>query len=415
MADELLSSIFKTAFIALSLIAMLACIIAIALPLTSMRIFNSMGMSERAIDFGERYIARELDAHKSADGKRTAAYEDANGNMPVLSATPALTNADFIEALYVCNRLSDKLLTESLRSGDNARAEYYAVRLEKYTRMYLSLNGLSAVTIKTNADNIASMPSPALRPVVYSYEHDMRVKNYRARAVLGKTGYMATAMSSSGAMITLSQFSETMYGTETSANITQLLDNYIDYIDQLGAYLDVEFTRIGVETDLDKKFTVTFNGREITASLQSEIVVRAMYGNNILNGGEFSLFVVPPRDATSTSNGYTRLFNQLVKFTQYAQLAVDTLPVGDDGELHRLYWLRVLSSVSKKLNYMEMLLYYNCERLGINGTAIRDAYPTCDKYLMVDYTDPGMPGVNRYQISEVYRLKLREYMRQYES
>ena len=156
-ADELLSAIFKTTFVALSLIAMLACILAFALPLTSMRLFNSMGFSERAVDFGEKYISRELKSYKSADGKSTADYEDSYGNMPVLTATPALTNDDFLEALYVCNNLCEKMMTESLKSGDEVGAKYYAERLEKYTRMYLSLNGLSAVILDKDRNNIGGI------------------------------------------------------------------------------------------------------------------------------------------------------------------------------------------------------------------------------------------------------------------
>ncbi|MDE6201574.1 MAG: hypothetical protein K2M47_06850 [Clostridiales bacterium] len=416
--DELLSAIFKTTFVALSLIAMLACIIAFAIPLTTMRLFNSMGLSERAVDFGERYISRELESNKSTDGKRTAAYADSDGNMPVLTATPALTNDDFIEALYVCNNLSDKLMTESLKAGDNARAEYYAVRLEKYTRTYLSLNGLSAVTLKKDRDNIASVPA-AVRPAVYSYEHDMHVLNYRARAVLGKTDKITYNNRSErlGVMTTPSERSERLYGTvaDTEQGRIALLDEYVDYAAQLGAYLDIEFMRIGVETDFSKRYTIKVkepvSGDEISlnvTALNDRFV--QLYYSDKLDGDEFSLFILPLKEVTPDSYGFTRLFNQLSSFTRYAQMAVDTVPSEENGVLHQLYWLRVLSDVSRKLWYMEMLLYGNMKNLGMNGEAIRDAVDTCKKYTLVDYKLTGMSSVTSCQILEVYADKLAAYI-----
>lgn len=418
-ADDLISAIFKTTFIALSLIAMLACIITFALPLTSMRVFNSMGFSERAVDFGEKYISRELTSHKSTDGKRTADYVDGDGNMPVLTATPALTNDDFMEALYVCNNLSDKLMTESLKSGDEVRAKYYAERLEKYTRMYLSLNGLSAVTLKKDRDNIAKVPA-AVRPAVYSYEHDLHVLNYRARAVLGKTGGMTYNNRSErlGVMTTPSERSERLYGTnsDTAAGRIALLDEYVDYMAQLGAYLDVEFLRIGVETDLSKKFTVQVtgtDGKDMTATVTAlnETFVRLNYGNK-LDGDEFSLFILPLKDVTEDSNGFTRLFSQLSSFSRYAQWATldETVQAEENGKLHQLYWLKVLSDVSSKLSYMEMLLYYNRENLGLNRQAIQDAYPTCQNYDVVNYKPTGMSSAISCHIMTVYSDKLAQYV-----
>ena len=396
-ADDLISAIFKTTFIALSLIAMLACIIAFALPLTSMRLFNSMGLSERAVDFGEKYISRELKSHKSSDGKRTAAYTDKDGNMPVLTATPALTNDDFLEALYVCNNLSDKMMTESLKSGDEVRAKYYAERLEKYTRMYLSLNNLSAITLQKDRENIASVPS-AVRPVVYSYEHDLHVLNYRARAVLGKTNGMTYNNRSErlGVMTTPNSRSESLYATmpDTVAGRIALLDEYVDYAAQLGAYLDIEFMRLGVDTDMRKVLNEPF--------------VFKNYSNK-LDGDEFSLFITPLKEATESSNGFTRLYNQLSCFTRYAQWAVDTVPPEENGKLHQLYWLRVLSSVIGKLSYMDMLLYYNSTNLGLNGQAIRDAYPTCQRYDAVNYKG-NMSIETSCQILDVYADKLAAYI-----
>ena len=410
-SDELITVIVKTVFVALSLIAMLSCILAFALPLQTMRICNNMGLSERAVDFGERYISRELESYKDGNG-RTADYADEQGNMPVLSATPQLTNDDFVEALYVCNRLSERLMNENLRSGNAALTKYYAERLEKYTRMYLSLSGVQALNLRTDQNNISSI-SPALRPVVYSYAHDMRVLNYRARAVLGQTNNITynTRSDNLGIMTRLSERSGTLFGTtpDTQEARVALIDDYVDYIDQLGAYLDVEFIKIGVENDLSKKFTITENGNTYTVTTLSEPFVRSQYRNKVLGGDEFSLFIMPLSDVTETSNGFTTLYSQLSKFTQYAQWAVDTVPAGEDGLLHQVYWLRALSSASQRLWYMEMLLYFNSEVLGYNRDAVIERYGTCLSYTIVKYNDLS------YQISEVYAKKLTQYIAQYQS
>ena len=408
-ADELLTALFKTLFVALSLIAMLSCIIALAFPLKTMRLFNSWGLSERAVDFGERYISRELKSYKSADGKRTAAYTEKDGDMPVLGATAKLTNDDFVEALYVCITLSDRMMTEAFKSGDESRAKYYAARLERYTRMYLSLNSLSAVSLKTDSKNIYSVPA-AVRPVVYSYEHDLRVLNYKARAVLGRTDNLPYSNRPGEIMTTVFERAETMFGVkpDTDAAKVALIDNFVDYVGQLGAYLDVEFMRIGVDTDLSTAKYKLDNGASVT--ILNETIVNRLYGDRVLDGDEFSLFIMPLKDVTETSNGFTSLYHRLKIFKQYSQWAVDITPNEENGALHQLYWLRVLSNVANKLYYMELLLNSNKRMLGLNHDAISEEYQyhTCELYTHVDYE--YLPGVPWALISNVYADKLKQYL-----
>ncbi|MDE6401737.1 MAG: hypothetical protein K2L54_03900, partial [Clostridiales bacterium] len=154
--DELIGIAVKSVAVVLSVILIIVCILAVALPLPAMRIFNSLGMSERAVDFGERYIARELGDHygvyEYTDGnnfvrtaRADASHTDGRGNFDILAKTPALTNDEFIEALYVCTKLSYDIMEECYALGDTARGAYYAERVEKYTRMYLSLNNVATV------------------------------------------------------------------------------------------------------------------------------------------------------------------------------------------------------------------------------------------------------------------------------
>lgn len=402
--DNLITALFKTLFLALSLIAMLSCIIALSLPLQTMRLFNSWGMSARAVDFGDRYISRETK-------KYGADVADERGNMLALSSTEALTNDDFVEALYVCTTLSDRLMMDALKSGDTEMAEYYAERLEKYTRMHLSLNSLSAVSLKTDAKNIASVPA-AVRSVVYSYEHDMRVLNYKARSVLGQTNYIPYNTRSNRVGIITDLYERWDHFVleampTTVEGITARLDDFVDYVGQLGAYLDVEFVRLGVETDLSTKKYALTNG--VNVSVLNETIINRLYGQRLLDGDEFALFIMPLSEATKSNNGFTTLYYRLTSiFTRHAQLAVDTVPREENGRLHQLYWLNVLSSVSRKLWYMEMLLYFNTDKLGVNKDAVLEEYGALQRCMFVNYE--LLNGVPTSQLSEVYAAKLTQYL-----
>ena len=128
----------KSVAVTLALILLITSILAVGLPLQAMRTFNKLGMTARAVDFGERYISGVLDDYD-------AAITDDDGNYTVITKTPELTNDDFLEALYVCIQNSYRIMNDSFRAGDTDTCEYYARRVEKYTRMYSSLNGIGAV------------------------------------------------------------------------------------------------------------------------------------------------------------------------------------------------------------------------------------------------------------------------------
>lgn len=420
--NELIAVAVKSVAVALSVILMLTCILAVALPLSAMRVFNKLGMSERAVDFGERYISRELGDYEGMfeyvdndgnkrEGIADASHTDDRGNFDILAKTGTLTNDDFIEALYVCTKLSYDLAETYYASGESACGTYYAERVEKYTRMYLSLNNVAQINSAKSLQNISSMPSLALRPAVYSYGHDIRVMNYRARAWLGTTDVMAYNSNKNGDSVTsIAERSATFYGIDIKGDgrhsLMSNIDGYVDYIGAIGEYLDVEFLRAGVENNLSKKGKVNINGEWREVPVLSETYVKETY-NGVLNGTEFSLFV-------SRTDGFTRYYNQIKRFKEFAQAAVDFMP--DDGnnnkldeQLHRLYWLQVMSSVARRLWYTEFLLYYNAEKYGQSSAAIRENNGALQELTLVRYG-----GYNR-QIWEVYNILLKEYIAQYQS
>ncbi|MCH5165542.1 MAG: hypothetical protein J1G01_03980 [Clostridiales bacterium] len=410
-AGELVSLSIKSVAVALSLIILLTCILAVAMPLTSMRIFNKLGMYERAVDFGERYISRELDDF-GAD------KVDVKGNFAKLSQTPKLTNDDFVEALYVCSNLSMKLMDESYKSGDSRLVKYYAERLEKYTRMYLSLNNVASVNNSKSAYNIAAMPLIAMRPVVYSYGHTVRRMNFRARAYLGKTAAMVYNSRRNGDVMTeLGTLSQSFYGYNIESfgrdTLMSTLDDYVDYIGQIGEYLDVEFIRAGVENDLSKRKKVYVKQLEEWREypvLSDNFIINSY--SNYLSGTEFSLLI-------SRTDGFSFIYNQLKRINVYAQAAVDFMPSDNnnnklDEQLHQLYWLQEFSTVMRKLWYMEKLLYQNQVKFGQSMNAIAEDYNAWQERTYVDFGTPTEGVKPKRQLWDVYNIKLQEYIAQYQ-
>lgn len=417
-SDEIITIIFKSLFVALSVVAMLACILAIALPLQTMRIFNSMGNFERAIDFGERYVQRRLDEY-------SAGATDERGNYIKLSQTPALTDGEMTEALYVLTRLSNKLTDRYNADGNAARRDYYAKVLEKYTRMYLSLNDLGSVTTKTDYDNIMGMPSLAMRPAVYSYAHEMRTLNFRARAFLGKTELMTydnRRINPDDRGVLTDTLGRIDYFVNTNpatdAATVQMLDDFVDYVDALGEYLDVEFMRIGVENNVNAKHDVkNLASGEMLKDIpvNTELYVRNAYVN-VLDGNEFSLFITDKYIADDTTKGFTHLYNGLKAcFGKYAQWAVEITPASGSGEdklsgnLRQLYWIYNLSKAAQRLKYMELLLYYSQDNLGPNRAAVVEEYGTWRDMVNVSYNS------RVYQLSEIYAEFLKQYMEKYQN
>ena len=397
---ELVAVSVKAVAVALSLIILLTCILAVGLPLQTMRIFNSLGMSARAVDFGERYVGREL---RSFDADST----DQRGNYVVLSQTAGLANADFLEALYVTINLSSKLMEEYYGAGDDRTGEYYAHRVEKYTRMYMSLYDISRITREQSESDMQAVPMIAMRPSVYDYAHSIRSLNYRARSYLGETEYMLYGFNRPGESInTLDERSNSVAGTvlpdsTDDATVTSVIDGFVDYVSQLGEYLDVAFLRAGVENDLSVK---TPSG----SSIVSETYVGKTY-LNVLDGDEFSLFI-------SRTDGFTAVYNSLKRFSEYAQLAVDFNPSDrygnkEDEQLHQLYWLQNLYSAQQRLWYMSMLMYYNSGKFGQSAQAVRDEYGmgTCRDFMFVTYQG------KLDTILGVYQKKFAEYLSQYQS
>ncbi len=363
---DIVSFAVKTVAVVLSLIIMLTCIIAVGLPLQTMRIFNKLGMSARAVDFGERYIENRLDDH-------AAAQTDALGNYTVVSHTSELTDDDMIEALYVCTNLSYKLMEESYSGYDYALGEYYARRVEKYTRIYLSLNGVSAVNDKKSSANIAAMPLLAMRPAVYSYGNAMRNMNYRARTYLGETNTIAYNSRSNdrGSMTELIAQSNSFAGRqpETRDATIALLDDFVDYVTQLGEYLDVAFIGASVVNDV---YAYRYLDGLGEVAVVSEVYVGEKYGK-VLKGREFGIFV-------NNTNGFTTVYNSLVRrFDDYIKMAVEFKPddhAGNklDEQLHQLYWLQALDKAARRFWYMDFLLYHNREAYGAGAEYIINGF-----------------------------------------
>lgn len=406
--DELLCASVKSLFLTFIAATLIVCILALSFPLSTMRIFNNMGLYERSVDFAERYITRRMKSEHVLD-------TDEVGNYTKLPSCRELSDGDFTEALYVCNSLCEKLLTESILGGNAARTKYYAERLEKYTRVYLSRYNLNDIAAATDRANIESMPNAALRPSVYSYKQRMRALNFRARTYLGTTDYVLYDNRSPDTNdILTSIYNRSMYfpGLLPSDDMAKAaaLDDFTDYIGQLSEYLNVQFLLAGAETDVTAKrdvFDKASNSQKTDIPVNSELFIKNEYVN-LLDGDEFNLIVKPKTEVTAADNGYTAIFQNLTLcFPKYAQWAVDITPSGDDGALHQLYWLQNLSLFARRVMYMETLLYYSRDNFGLNSEAIRDSYTS---HTYEQFTRSVEYNNTKPELSEVYSQKLKAYL-----
>lgn len=379
---ELIGISLKAVAIALSVIMLILSILTVAMPLSAMRVFNKLGMKERALVSGEQYISNRI---RKYDGDPT----DDLGNYLALSNSRELSDEDMQEALNVCVTLSNSLMTECVDKGDRKSAEYFAKKLELHTRQYASLSGIGQINANRSQLAVAYVPSISMRPFVYDYAHTNLVLNYRARVYTGETQYALIDNVAGDNILDIGTLA-TSYGglsDAVSLNIGNI-DRYVDYIGQLGAYLDIKLTELGVTGNLTEEYA----GKNL---------------KNVMDGTEFELFV-------DKINGYTGIYKYLSgqlgtsTFTRYAQAAVDYAPTTIDDRLHQLFWLQEFATVSTRLYYLGMILYYNHEAYGQKASEVKEEY---DELHMMKYVN--YDGMSR-QLSEVYVSMLNEYIKIFE-
>ncbi|MCH5350943.1 MAG: hypothetical protein J1F39_03130 [Clostridiales bacterium] len=366
----------KVAAVALSVVFLLISILSVALPFSAMKVYNQLGMYDRALESGERFINARMREHR---GWEISSEIENYGYL--YSVGELVGDEEFIEALDVCITLSDKLMRAQLKDKSISGAKYYAEKLERLTHAFISL---SAETFtKRNSANIASVPYLQLRPYVYSYRHSIMKLNYSARAVLGTTDMLLYNVGRSDRPLTniverLNTFTGTVQKDST------LIDQYVDFIGELNAYLDYELGLL-----------------DLSGVSLDETTVRTKY-NKILKGTEFSLFI--------NENGFTDTYNRVGRtFTEYAQLAYDYDPTTQtdtmDARLHQLYWLQELGSFAEKMAGMQTLWNYNVYAYpGTVDEKIRDDYPSWE------FRKTVYNGQQNQLISELYSILMDRYL-----
>lgn len=381
---ELIGISLKAVAVALSVFMLILSILTVAMPLSAMRVFNKLGMKERALVSGGQYISTRIGKYKKdyTDENGKVHYADELGNYIVLSDNAELSDDDMQEALNVCVTLSGSLMTECADNGDKKNAEYFAQKLELYTRQYASLSGIGQINTERSKLAVANVPSISMRPFVYDYTHTNLVLNYRARVYTGETDYMLIDNVAGDNIRGVTDLAGS-YGGLTSALNVGNIDRYVDYIGQLGAYLDIKLTELGVTGNLTESFA-------------------ASNLKNVMDGTEFELFV-------DKINGYSSIYRMLkdgsASFTKYAQAAVDYAPTTTDERLHQLFWMQEFATVSTRLYYLGMILYYNHEAYGQKSNEVKEEYDDLHMMKYVNYD-----GMSR-QLSEVYVSMLNEYIR----
>ncbi len=392
----------KTVAVTLSVVFLLLAILTVAMPLSAMRVFNRMGWSERALNSGDRYITHRLE-------KNDADAPDGMGNFTALSAAN-LNDADMREAYDVCIGLSRDLMNSTAKNGDGKSARYFAEKLEKYTRQYMSLGGIMTTNREKSIYNVENVPDIRMRPYVYDYSHTVMLDNFRARTYTGELDKMLYDSGRSGDCVigiqTLANTYESGSIPESSHATAEVIDGFVDYIDQLGVYLSVKFDDLGLPANMNESTFV-----EMSEEVQHNVPSKYCY---VLSGNELDLFITP-------TGGYTEIYNKLKGgFTRYAQAAADFNAVTVEDELHKLYWLQALSGASAKLWYMSMLLYFDkTGSYGMSRGAIEQEYGkdgvngTCEMYKFVKYDYFGTGVRSDTELIDVYNKCMRNYLKHF--
>lgn len=345
--QELIGVAVKTVAVFLSLVVLITSLLTVALPLNAMRVFNKLGMTERAMNSGERYIQSRL-------VDRNAQTPDEDGWYSVLAGTSETTDDDFIESLTVSITLADKLMSEN-KGTDSEK--YFAEKLDKFIRIYMSLPDSYNISTQKSLENRNSV-NAALRPYVYSYTHSLITLDYKARMAMGETDYILwNPIGNTNFITTLTERSQTFAGTlitdGTSKNSkAQILDAFVDYIGALNTYL-VEIQRsLGVSGMLTESDT---------------------WYRGVLTGSEFSVFITPEKGFTTV---YGNLVSGISSFTTYAKEAVEFPTTSTDEELRQLHWLKTLASFADNFTNLGRLLNYSSSVYGLYADDIINDYST---------------------------------------
>ncbi len=232
-----------------------------------------------------------------------------------------------------------------------------------------------------------------MQPLVYDFAHTVMVLNYRARIIMGgdALNYMLYDSGRDGDCVqTLSNRSNTYAGVVNKTD-PDIIDGFIDYIDLLDEYLGYAYNKLGVTDRLNEAI--------FSATEPEEARDKAYRYRHMLKGDEFRLFITPEA-------GFTPLYENLKSFRDFAQAAVDYNCKDINDTLHRLYWLNVLNSVSTRLWYMSMMLYYDQTDSYGNRDAVLDEYGTCELYKFVNYKG------RLVELEYVYTEALKEYRAQ---
>ncbi|MCH5163304.1 MAG: hypothetical protein J1G38_07475 [Clostridiales bacterium] len=413
-AGELVALSVKAVAVALSLVVLIVSILVVAMPLSAMRVFNNLGMYERALNSGDRYIESRLD-----DAKANKTND--KGEYNLVRYRTALSDADMLEALDVCIDLSDDLMKKYV-GKDQKSAAYFADRLDKYIRIYMSLNGEPTISSDKSKEMLDAMP-PAYHPFVYDYRHTLMTMDYAARVYSGdaeKLNMMIVNTNGSGEyLMSPSDQSHNLYAISVDDmpwNVQMSrLDWFVDYLDQLNTYLAIQEERLGVTGTLTgvsamDKFSHVLKGDEFTV-----LVTPTPKGNRNTPFTDVYDYLMGTSELYYDDNMSTRREGLIFK---YVQLAYHFDIRGNtDYKLKRLHWLSVMVSAVNRLWNMQMLLFHSREAYGAYSTKIsNEYYSDAFKYarsVIVGYDSDEKPVYR--ELSAIYEEEMSDYLRLFQN
>lgn len=326
-----------------TLVALIVAITALAAPLSAMRTYNKLGMTNRALESATRYIDDRLNKQNVEHSYNIYTLGMADGSF---------TDNDFIEATRTAIYLSDKMMASA---SNKSKQLGYAAMLERFTREYLSIFGIQAVNDAKSQTDVQSV-TYTLQPYVSNYARTLRILNYRARVILGESDkliYLDT-VNASGSVITdividTLTASNSIFGIEfPTGNANRDLDaanRFIQFAAQLNEYVVYELNRLNINESMsDGDIHTAIN----SAISKGEITSSSKY---------FSLLI-------NRDRGFSGIYNNIVglraggsntdfddfRFVRYTDYIVESMPVGGVMErLNQLYGIHISALLSRNM------------------------------------------------------------------
>lgn len=343
-------------------------------PYSAMRFYSRFDLKDMALMSAEKYLSRNSDKYAEATRKTPAPF------------------GKYADALYCAANNSIHFMNGKVQNkGYESRdARYYAEKVVKHSDEYIRFTiALSERTSRVQSYNLIHS-APALHPYVYSYTDYLATMRFKAYYILGDYAKMGTIINETTTPW-INAGSDWQFANEYE------FDEFMLLISELNAYLDGEFTKIG----LDKLISEAKDGVLYPQGIGDEI---NLYGAQ----KPFDLFI---EDSGRFALLYTDTVKHIDKFVDYIRdnsirYAPDSSAPDLMKHLQYTYYLKNLSVFVRNMINMTATLSANNKFFDeVYREELKKSYDTWQSsYFVSDvrYTRDGITTTSSCYLGEWY-------------